>query len=67
MSTKSLIIGVAAMGVVALASCSKKETITTKEVITSESKDQAAANKQLVLDFYQKMFGDKDLSAVISI
>ncbi|HFK5528176.1 TPA: ester cyclase [Elizabethkingia anophelis] len=64
MSTKSLIIGVAAMGVVALASCGKKETITTKEVITSESKDQAAANKQLVLDFYQKMFGDKDLSAV---
>lgn len=42
------------MGVVALASCSKKETITTKEVITSESKDQAAANKQLVLIFIKR-------------
>ncbi|MBZ4191868.1 ester cyclase [Niabella beijingensis] len=26
--------------------------------------DKTAANKKLVLDFYQKMFGDKDLTAV---
>ena len=48
MSTKSLIIGMAAMGVVALASCSKKETIATKEVVTNDSK----IRQQLISSWY---------------
>ncbi|HIC8644122.1 TPA: nuclear transport factor 2 family protein [Elizabethkingia meningoseptica] len=64
MRTKSLIIGLAAIGGIAFTACSKKENAPSKEVVATDSQSQIEANKKLVVDFYQKMFGDKDLSAV---
>lgn len=50
-----------------LSSCEKKENQEQKILPNQEQASkhtQDEANKKLVLDFYQKMFGDKDLSAV---
>ncbi|MGV4414126.1 nuclear transport factor 2 family protein [Chryseobacterium sp. T1] len=55
------------LAVATLSSCEKKENREQKIAPKQEYSDkntQDEANKKLVLDFYQKMFGDKDLSAV---
>lgn len=65
MKKSCLAIGILAFWVLAMNSCSKSHpdsvpasTVAEKTIDTNE------ANKKLVLDFYQEMFGDKDIAAV---
>lgn len=49
-----------------LCTCGNRQQAEQKHTaaVADTAMDRAAANKKRVLDFYQKMFGDKDLTAV---
>lgn len=60
-------LGILVIGLFVLSSCNNKENISEKPTVSTENTSkniQDEANKKLVLDFYQRMFGDKDVTAV---
>lgn len=62
--TKTIIfVGLSIIGI-CLTSCKDPKTKSADVVEKDSSRQDLEANKKLVLDFYQQMFGDKDVTAV---
>jgi len=61
---KSHLTGLALVSGLLFASCQQTQTQEVNTHNRDTTSSQVEANKKLVLDFYQQMFGDKDTSAV---
>lgn len=64
---KKVILSIVVLILGMISSCEKKKNETENKTSTERVEtinNSAENNKKLVLDFYQKLFGDKDLSAI---
>lgn len=61
MMTKKIVLSVVVSAFVLLAGCSKDDD---SNPSSARNLKQEESNKQLVITFYQRLFGDKDISAI---